>query len=118
MNHTRPNIKIEEINEYDIDSNAKALKECCRKADFVFNLAGINQTKDKSEFMQGNFGFDETMLNTLKKYNKDNSAQLFFGRYLMFFVISQIQGIIIAHGDFILPDGSMREFADVSSKRV
>jgi len=75
-NHTRPNIKIEEIYEYDIDSTAEELDEYCRKADFVFNLAGINRPKDNSEFMQGNFGFGETLLNTLKKHNNKATVML------------------------------------------
>jgi len=68
-NRTRPNIKIEEIYEYDIDNAPEELDEYCQKADFVFNLAGINRPKTNDEFMQGNFGFGETLLNTLKKYN-------------------------------------------------
>ena len=71
-NRTRPNIKIEEIYEYDIDSTPEELDEYCQKADFVFNLAGINRPKTNDEFMQGNFGFGEKLLNTLKKY--DNKA--------------------------------------------
>ena len=71
-NRTRPNIKIEEIYEYDIDSTPEELDDYCQKADFVFNLAGINRPKTNDEFMQGNFGFGEKLLNTLKKY--DNKA--------------------------------------------
>ena len=71
-NRTRPNIKIEEIYEYDIDNAPEELDEYCQKADFVFNLAGINRPKTNDEFMQGNFGFGEKLLNTLKKY--DNTA--------------------------------------------
>lgn len=71
-NRTRPNIKIEEIYEYDIDSTPEELDEYCQKADFVFNLAGINRPKTNDEFMQGNFDFGEKLLNTLKKY--DNKA--------------------------------------------
>ena len=68
-NRTRPNIQIDEIFEYDIDNSIEELNEFCQKADFVFNLAGINRPKTNDEFMQGNFGFGETLLNTLKKYN-------------------------------------------------
>lgn len=75
-NRTRPNIKIEEIYEYDIDSIAEQLEEYCQKADFVFNLAGINRPKDNSEFMQGNFGFGEKLLGTLKKYNNKATVML------------------------------------------
>ncbi len=63
------NIKIEEIFEYDIDTKKSLLDGFCEKADFVFNLAGVNRPKDNSEFMQGNFGFASELLDTLKKQN-------------------------------------------------
>lgn len=75
-NRTRPDIKIEEIFEYDIDSTEAELEEYCQKADFVFNLAGINRPKDNSEFMQGNFGFGSKLLETLKKYNNKATVML------------------------------------------
>lgn len=55
--------------EYDIDSDPAELDVYCKNADFVFNLAGVNRPKDQSEFMQGNFGFASTLLDTLKKYH-------------------------------------------------
>ena len=64
---TRPNIKIDEVYEYDIDSNISELDEYCKNADFVFNLAGVNRPKDPEEFKKGNFGFASTLLETLKK---------------------------------------------------
>lgn len=66
-NRTR-SLVIEDIYEYDIDTDAVQLDEYCAKADFVFNLAGVNRPKDQREFMAGNFGFAVTLLNTLKKY--------------------------------------------------
>lgn len=63
------NIKIEEIFEYDIDTEKTLLDGFCEKADFVFNLAGVNRPKDTAEFMQGNFGFASELLETLKKHN-------------------------------------------------
>ena len=57
------------IFEYDVDSPKESLDDYCREADFVFNLAGVNRPKDPAEFMQGNFGFASTLLDTLKKYN-------------------------------------------------
>lgn len=56
------------IMEYDIDSKPELLEVYCQKADFVFNLAGVNRPKDVSEFMRGNYGFASTLLDTLKKY--------------------------------------------------
>ena len=65
---TRPELKIDEVWEYDIDSVPEQLQDWCQQADFVFNLAGVNRPKEQSEFMEGNFGFASTLLNTLKKY--------------------------------------------------
>ena len=71
-NRTRPALKIDDVFEYDIDSSFEELNDYCKRADFVFNLAGVNRPKESSEFMRGNFGFAETLLDTLKKY--DNKA--------------------------------------------
>lgn len=68
-NKTRPNITIEEIFEYDIDSTPEQLDEYCSKADFVFNLAGVNRPTDPADFKKGNRDFAETLLETLKKHN-------------------------------------------------
>lgn len=65
---THPNLKIEEIFEYDIDSTQSDLQNYCKECDFVFNLAGVNRPKNQDEFMQGNFGFASTLLNTLQSY--------------------------------------------------
>ena len=65
---TRPNLKIEEVFEYDIDTDPAQFDDFCKEADFVFNLAGVNRPKETSEFMEGNFGFASTLLDTLKKY--------------------------------------------------
>ena len=65
---TRPDVKIEEVFEYDIDTDPALLDDFCKEADFVFNLAGVNRPKETSEFMEGNFGFASTLLDTLKKY--------------------------------------------------
>lgn len=66
---TRPELIVDEIYEYDIDTDPVLLDEYCAKADFVFNLAGVNRPKDNAEFMAGNFGFASTLLDTLKKHN-------------------------------------------------
>jgi UDP-2-acetamido-2,6-beta-L-arabino-hexul-4-ose reductase len=65
---TRPDLKIEEVFEYDVDTDPALLDDFCKEADFVFNLAGVNRPKETSEFMEGNFGFASTLLDTLKKY--------------------------------------------------
>ena len=65
---THPALRIDEIYCYDIDSTPQELDAYCQRADFVFNLAGVNRPKEQSEFMEGNFGFASTLLNTLKKH--------------------------------------------------
>ena len=68
-NRTRPNILVEELYEYDLNSTQEELEEYCKKADFVFNLAGVNRPENPADFMKGNFGFASLLLDTLKKYN-------------------------------------------------
>lgn len=63
---THPELTIEEICEYDVDTPVSALADYCRKADFVFHLAGVNRPQDPAEFMQHNFGFSSVLLDTLK----------------------------------------------------
>ena len=63
-----PDLKIDEIFEYDLDSTPEELDQWCAEADFVFNLAGVNRPQNQEEFMQGNFGFASTLLDTLKKH--------------------------------------------------
>jgi UDP-2-acetamido-2,6-beta-L-arabino-hexul-4-ose reductase len=73
---TRSELKIEEIYESDIDSSYDQLQEWCQKADFVFNLAGVNRPKEQSEFMEGNFGFASVLLDTLKKLGNKCAVML------------------------------------------
>ena len=63
-----PSLVIEDVYEYDIDSTLEELNQYCSDCDFVFNLAGVNRPQNQEEFMQGNFGFASTLLDTLKKY--------------------------------------------------
>ncbi|MDD7011575.1 MAG: capsular polysaccharide biosynthesis protein CapF [Candidatus Treponema excrementipullorum] len=67
---------VDEVYEYDIDSDLLTLEDYCKNTDFVFNLAGVNRPKDNSEFMSGNFGFASTLLDTLKKYNNSCPVML------------------------------------------
>jgi UDP-2-acetamido-2,6-beta-L-arabino-hexul-4-ose reductase len=75
-NRTRPNIQIDEIYEYDLSSTPEELDTYCQKANFVFNLAGVNRPQNNDEFMSGNFGFASTLLDTLKKYNNKATVML------------------------------------------
>lgn len=63
-----PELKIEAVYEYDLESTPEELDAWCASCDFVFNLAGVNRPQNASEFMQGNFGFASTLLDTLKKH--------------------------------------------------
>ena len=68
-NRTRPNIHVDNIYEYDIDSTQEQLDAYCTDCDFVFNLAGVNRPKDPAEYKAGNYGFASTLLDMLKKHN-------------------------------------------------
>lgn len=69
-------IDVADIYEYDMESSAEELDEYCAKADFVFNLAGVNRPKDQSEFMKGNFGFASELLDNLKKHKNTAPVML------------------------------------------
>ena len=66
-NRTRQ-LSIGDVFEFDLDTDPALLETYCAKADFVFNLAGVNRPKDNAEFMAGNFGFASTLLDTLKRH--------------------------------------------------
>ena len=68
-NRTRPGLSVTGIFEYDRYSRPEELREACKQADFVFNLAGVNRPKDEAEFMEGNLGFASTLLDTLKSFD-------------------------------------------------
>lgn len=75
-NRTRPGIKVEEIYEYDVNSTLEELDDYCSKADFVFNLAGVNRPENPEDFMKGNFGFASQLLDSLKKHNNKAGIML------------------------------------------
>lgn len=75
-NRTRPQIKIDDIYEFDLDSTNDELDQYCAQADFVFNLAGVNRPKDPEEFKAGNYGFASKLLETLKKHNNKAPVML------------------------------------------
>lgn len=68
-NRTRPNLIIDEVYEYDVNSTMEQLDEYCKKADWVINLAGVNRPKNTEEFKAGNYSFASILLDTLKKHN-------------------------------------------------
>ena len=71
-----PELSIETVFEYDLDSTPEELDQWCKEADFVFNLAGVNRPQNQEEFMQGNFGFASTLLDTLKKHGNSCPVML------------------------------------------
>ena len=71
---THPELAIDAIYEYDVDSTLEELDAYCKDADFVVNLAGVNRPQNEEEFMQGNFGFVSHMLAMLTKY--ENKAPI------------------------------------------
>ena len=86
---TRPGLTIKEVYEYDTDTEPALLDAYCEKADFVFNLAGVNRPKESRDFMKGNFGFASTLLDTLKKH--DNTCPVMLS--------SSIQATLIGRYD-------------------
>ena len=64
---THPELNIEALYLYDVNSPREELSVACRDCDFVFNLAGVNRPKSTEEFMAGNFGFASELLAELKK---------------------------------------------------
>ena len=75
-NRTRPDLQIDGIYEYDLDSTSEELDEYCRKADFVFHLAGVNRPENLEDFMRGNFGFSSELLNCLRRHDSRADVML------------------------------------------
>ena len=75
-NRTRPDIHIDNIYEYDVDSTPEQLDAFCSDCDFVFHLAGVNRPKDPEEFRKGNYGFSSTLLDTLRKHGNKAPVML------------------------------------------
>ena len=73
---THPELSIDEIFCYDLDSDPASLDAYCEKADFVFHLAGVNRPQNPEEFMQGNFGFTSTLLEKLEKYGNKSPVMI------------------------------------------
>ena len=64
---THPDLRIDELYLYDLDTDPALLSDYCKNADFVFHLAGVNRPEDPAEFMKGNYGFSSLLLGELKK---------------------------------------------------
>ena len=57
-----------ELYLFDQDTPEALLDGYLARCEFVFHLAGVNRPKEQSAFMEGNFGFTDTLLNGLKKH--------------------------------------------------
>ena len=88
---THPGLAIGEIYEYDIDTDAALLDEYCAKADFVFNLAGVNRPENLDEFMQGNFDFASELLDCLKM--ADNKCPVMLSSSIQATLIGRYDGV-------------------------
>lgn len=64
------------IYEFDKDSDPNLLSDYCKNAEFIFHLAGVNRPETEDEFMEGNFGFTSTLLETLKKNNNTSPIMI------------------------------------------
>ena len=96
---TRLNLSIEEVYEYDLDTDKELSAEYCEKADFVFHLAGVNRPNDNAEFMQGNFGFSSVLLDTLKKYK--NTCPVMLSSSVQATLIGRYGSMCISLSEFI-----------------
>jgi UDP-2-acetamido-2,6-beta-L-arabino-hexul-4-ose reductase len=55
---------------YDIEDPVEKLDEYISKADIVFHLAGVNRPKEDSEFVTGNIGSLEAVIELCKKHGR------------------------------------------------
>ena len=56
------------IFEFTRDSDPVLLENYTKECDFVFHLAGVNRTKNESDFIEGNYYFTYQLLELLKKH--------------------------------------------------
>lgn len=105
---TRKNLCIDEIMEYDLSSDQEELVHFCKKADFVFHLAGVNRPQNDAEFAEGNCRFTETLLMHLQKAKNTCPVMLssslqasLVGRYDAPYGRSKLQAenLVRAHGE-------------------
>ena len=66
---THPELTVETLYRYDIDSSEDLLLEAVKEADFVFHLAGVNRPEKEEDFITGNVDFSHKLLTMLKEAN-------------------------------------------------
>lgn len=89
LDRTRSGLVVDEIMEYDLGDEDK-LSEYAERADFVFNLAGVNRPKDVSEYEAGNFGFASKLLDALK--NAGNTCPVMLSSSVQATLIGRYDG--------------------------
>ena len=57
--------------EYDIENSLTELESFVSKSDFIIHLAGVNRPKDSKEFMEGNLGFTDQLIDAVSKTNRN-----------------------------------------------
>lgn len=64
---THPELTVEALYCYDVDTSEEVLLQGVREADFVFHLAGVNRPEKEEEFITGNVDFSDKLLTLLKE---------------------------------------------------
>lgn len=65
--------KIENYNlfSYDINNTIEELQEFINKSDFIVHLAGVNRPKNSKEFLDGNLGFTDRVIECVKNTTRN-----------------------------------------------
>ena len=103
-----------EVMEYDVDSTPAELEDYCSRADFVFNLAGVNRPKDQSEFMEGNFGFASTLLDTLERHG--NRCPVMLSSSAQASLSGRFEGSVYGESK-LAGEGLFREYSERTGRR-
>lgn len=64
---TRGALQVGEVDTFGSSDTQETLEAYCRRADFVFHLAGVNRPKEAAEFQRGNAALTQTLLETLQR---------------------------------------------------
>ena len=67
--HRLKNNGYDEIDAFTHDMDEDALRQMCKRADFVVHLAGVNRPENEEEFRKGNTELTEKLLNFLREEN-------------------------------------------------
>lgn len=103
-----------EVMEYDLDSAPGELEDYCSRADFVFNLAGVNRPKDQAEFMEGNFGFASTLLETLERHG--NTCPVMLSSSSQASLSGRFEGSVYGESK-LAGEGLFREYRSARARR-